>query len=280
MNKTISFILDNKNVEAQPGESIRQCAERVGTKIPGMCSGLNAHYPDDGSCRLCMVEIEGERTLAASCKRHPTPGMKVATKTDRATKARTVVMELLLTDRPIFDDTPYQPAERFEKLASNMGVNRTRFTPRAKVPYADDTHPAIDVHMSKCILCTNCVRACRDVQGNDVIGIAGRGKDARIVFDQGDAMGFSSCVGCGECVQACPTGALLPKGLPDETGILREVDSLCPYCGVGCQVRYHTNDAHIMYTDGRDGPANKNRLCVKGRFGFDYARHPDRLTHP
>jgi len=280
MSDTVKFILDGQEVEALPGETVRKCARRLGVEIPGICSGINPHYKPDGSCRLCVVEIEGERTLAASCKRTPSPGMSVKTASERVTKTRRTVMELLLADRPMFEDTPYHPAKRFQTLSERMAVDRSRFTPQPDQPLPDSSHPAIDVDMSKCILCTNCVRACRDVQNNAVIGIAGRGKDSRIVFDQGDVLGFSSCVACGECVQSCPTGALLPKGLPAQTHDAQTVDSLCPYCGVGCQVTYHVSDGKILYTQGRDGPANLSKLCVKGRFGFDYARHPDRLTKP
>jgi formate dehydrogenase major subunit len=134
--------------------------------------------------------------------------------------------------------------------------------------------------MESCIQCTRCVRACREEQNNDVIGLAFRGAHAQIVFDLGDDMGASSCVGCGECVQACPTGALMPAGDVGLKQIDKKVDSVCPYCGVGCLLTYHVKDNEIQYVTGRNGPANKGRLCVKGRYGFDYVSHPDRLTQP
>jgi formate dehydrogenase major subunit len=124
------------------------------------------------------------------------------------------------------------------------------------------------------------VRACRDEQVNGVIGLALRGESSRIVFDLGDALGSSSCVACGECVQACPTGALAPAGGAARVPAQTHVDSLCPWCGVGCQVRYQVTDGQISHAQGRDGPANQGRLCVKGRYGFDYSRHPQRLTLP
>ena len=134
--------------------------------------------------------------------------------------------------------------------------------------------------MESCIQCTRCVRACREEQNNDVIGLAFRGAHAQIVFDLGDDMGASSCVGCGECVQACPTGALMPAGDVGLKKIDKKVDSVCPYCGVGCLLTYHVKDNEIQFVTGRNGPANKGRLCVKGRYGFDYVSHPDRLTQP
>jgi len=280
MSDTITFFLDGQQVEALPGETIRKCARRLGIEIPGICSGINPHYAPDGSCRLCMVEVEGERILTASCKRTVTPDLNIKTTSQRIDKTRRTVMELLLADHPVLEDSPYHPADRFRALSETMDVHASSFTADGKHPSTDTSHPAIDVDMSKCILCTNCVRACAEVQSNAVIGIAGRGKNSRIVFDQGDALGFSTCVACGECVQSCPTGALLPKALPQPTHDTHTVDSLCPYCGVGCQVTYHVSDDKILYTQGRDGPANLSKLCVKGRFGFDYARHPDRLRKP
>jgi formate dehydrogenase major subunit len=160
-----------------------------------------------------------------------------------------------------------------------LGLGAPRFAPRPAVA-PDLSHAGIAVNLDACIQCTRCLRACRDAQGNDVIGLAFRGGQAQIVFDMGDAMGASTCVACGECVQACPTGALSP---PDGAALQppdRSVDSLCPYCGVGCQLTYHVKDERILFVEGRDGPANHARLCVKGRSGFDYAMHPQRLTVP
>ena len=160
-----------------------------------------------------------------------------------------------------------------------LKVGRPRFAPRPQV-VADASHPAIAVDLNACIQCTRCLRACRDEQMNDVIGLALRGEQAKIVFDMDDPMGASTCVACGECVQACPTGALSPAreaalAVPD-----KQVESVCPYCGVGCQLTYHVKGNKILYVQGRDGPANHGRLCVKGRYGFDYAHHPQRLTVP
>jgi formate dehydrogenase major subunit len=136
------------------------------------------------------------------------------------------------------------------------------------------------VNLDACIQCTRCVRACREEQVNDVIGYAFRGAHSEIVFDLGDPMGESTCVACGECVQACPTGALAPAHDAYLVPADRQVASVCPYCGVGCQLTYHVKDNRIVRVEGRDGPANHERLCVKGRFGFDYAHHPQRLTKP
>ncbi|HER25933.1 MAG TPA: formate dehydrogenase subunit alpha, partial [Rhodospirillales bacterium] len=272
---TISFTLDGESVEAKTGESIWQVAERLNIAIPHMCSGINAHYRDDGNCRLCMVEIDGERTLAASCKRQPTDGLVVKTSSERAIKARNMVMELLIADQP----KEHDPSSRLWRMADYMGVTESRFPARDQ-PAPDLSHPAMAVNLDACIQCTNCVRACREIQVNDVIGMAGRGGRSKIVFDFADAMGDSTCVACGECVQACPTDALLPKQASATTAEDKRIDSLCPYCGVGCQITYRVRDNVIVGTEGRDGPANLSRLCVKGRFGVDYIRHPHRLTVP
>jgi len=278
MSETISFTLDGSTVDALPGESIWQTAERLGIKIPHMCSGVNKHYRADGNCRLCLVEIDSERTLGASCKRQPTAGMVVKTSSPRALKARNMVMELLVADQPE-RDRARKPATKFWAMADSMGITESRF-PARNQPAADLSHPAMAVNLDACIHCTNCVRACREIQVNDVIGMAGRGGRSKIVFDLADDMGASSCVGCGECVQACPTGALLPKMATANTPEDKEINSLCPYCGVGCQITYRVRDNIIVGTEGRDGPANLSRLCVKGRFGVDYIHHPHRLTVP
>ena len=151
---------------------------------------------------------------------------------------------------------------------------------RREQPAADLSHPAMAVNLDACIQCNRCVRACREEQVNDVIGYALRGEHSKIVFDLDDPMGDSTCVACGECVQACPTGALMPKSHIGSQQVDRKVDSVCPFCGVGCLITYNVKDEKIVSVDGRDGPANHSRLCVKGRFGFDYAHHPQRLTKP
>ena len=279
----IAFELDGQQVEAAPGETIWQVAQRLGTHIPHLCHKDARDYRPDGNCRACMVEIEGERVLAASCKRTPGVGMKVKTATDRAVKSRAMVMELLVADQPE-RETSHDPTSHFWQQADFVQVASSRF-PSAERWAGDFSHPAMRVNLDACIQCNLCVRACREVQVNDVIGMAYRSHGAKIVFDFDDPMGQSTCVACGECVQACPTGALMPAAYLDDNQTRavwpdREVDSLCPYCGVGCQVSYKVKDEKIVYAEGIDGPANHNRLCVKGRFGFDYIHHPHRLTAP
>ncbi|MCH9011839.1 MAG: formate dehydrogenase subunit alpha [Proteobacteria bacterium] len=283
MAEPIPFTLDGKRVEAAPEETIWQVANRLGIEIPHLCYTPDPGYRADGNCRACMVEIEGERVLAASCIRAPAPDMTVTTNSERAKASRRMVMELLIADQPP-RASAHDPDSKMWRWAEAMGQTDSRFPARQATP-PDSSHPAMAVNLDACIHCTLCVRACREVQVNDVIGMAGRGAGAKIVFDFDDPMGASTCVACGECVQACPTGALMPASLVDEQGVgrsesLREVDSVCPYCGVGCQITYQIADDHILAVKGLDGPANLNRLCVKGRFGFDYIHHPHRLTVP
>ena len=283
MSDPIRFTLDGEEVEAFADETLWQVAKRRGNTLPHLCHRDAPGYRPDGNCRACMVEIEGERVLAPSCLRKPVAGMKVQTRTERATKARRMVLELLLADQPD-KASAHDPDSLLWRWIDDAGLAASRF-PARQPPEPDNSHPAMAVNLDACIHCNLCVRACREVQVNDVIGMAGRGIGSRIVFDFGDPMGHSTCVACGECVQACPTGALMPATVLDDNAVHtgpadRHVDSLCPYCGVGCQLTYHVRDDHILSVDGRDGPANRNRLCVKGRFGFDYVSHPHRLTRP
>jgi formate dehydrogenase major subunit len=284
MTDQLLFTLDGKVVSARPGETIWQVAQREGIDIPHLCWLPQPGYRADGNCRACMVEVDGERVLTASCIRKPTPNMVVKTATERAVKARRMVMELLLADQPSHEDSPDRVAP-FWHWAEVQQVEHSRFPARREIK-PDLSHPAMAVNLDACIECGLCVRACREVQVNDVIGMAFRGFDAKPVFDFDDPMGMSTCVACGECVQACPTGALMPKSIVDEKTLRgtrkvdREVHSVCPYCGVGCQLSYQIKDEKIAFVQGRDGYSNENRLCVKGRFGFDYVTNPQRLMKP
>ncbi len=292
--QTISFQLDGKAVYAYEGETILKAAQRHGVAIPHLC------YKDgmrpDGNCRACVVEIQGERTLAPSCCRNVTAGMEVSANSARAIKSQKMVVEMLLSDmpdkgykwndvNPASNATSAKPAGQHGELSEWADHLEVTVRPELKAlrreqPIADASHPAMLVNLDACIQCNRCVRACREEQVNDVIGFAHRGSHSAIVFDLEDSMGASTCVACGECVQACPTGALMPKTQVGSQAVDKKVDSVCPFCGVGCLLTYNVKDNKIISVDGRDGPANHNRLCVKGRFGFDYIHHPQRLTVP
>ena len=283
----ISFVMDGQDVTAFEGETIWDVAKRHGKDIPHLCHKDQTGYRPDGNCRACVVEIDGERTLAASCCRAPSAGLTVHTDSARAQKSRALVMELLLADQPE-RAAAHDASAHFWDMAQANGVSESRFPTleAERIPLLDDSHVAMRVNLDACIQCGLCVRACREVQVNDVIGMAGRGHDAYPTFDFADPMGASSCVACGECVQACPTGALLPATVLDEdqkgdsADFDAEVKSVCPFCGVGCQVSLKLKEGKIKYVEGINGPANEGRLCVKGRFGYDYIHHPHRLTKP
>src|SRR3989344_78401 len=283
-----SFELDGQPITARPGETILKAAQRHGVEIPHLCysDGLRP----DGNCRACVVEIAGERTLAPSCCRAPTEGMKGQAASPPARKSQQMGVGMLLADMP---DVGYrwndQKANTPELIAGGAYPSSASDQFDSKNPETVGQHGelsdwadrlAVAVNLDACIQCNRCVRACREEQVNDVIGYALRGADSKIVFDLDDPMAESTCVACGECVQACPTGALSPKTHVGSQKVDRKVDSVCPFCGVGCLITYNVRDEKIISVEGRDGPANHGRLCVKGRFGFDYAHHPDRLTVP
>jgi formate dehydrogenase major subunit len=270
----VTFTLNGKKVVAPADQTLLQAADHHGIEIPRLCymEGMRA----DGNCRTCMVEIKGERVLAPSCCRYPKAGMEVTTNSERALISQKMSLELLLADVPEAD---YTLNSELDLWAKKMAIGKPRFGERPQ-PAQDLSHPAMAVNLDACIQCKRCVRACREEQVNDVIGYAFRGGASKIVFDFDDPMGASTCVACGECVQACPTGALMPARDVAKIVPEKQVESVCPYCGVGCQLTYNVRDNKILYVQGKDGPANSSRLCVKGRYGFDYVQHKHRLTKP
>ena len=287
MTKTVTFTLDGVETTVDEGQTIWEAANGKGLVIPHLCHKPEPGYRPDGNCRACMVEVEGERSLVASCIRDVADGMVVTTDSARAETARKMVVEMLVTDQPD-RDVAHDKSAHFWDMAEANGVTTSRLPKleKSRVPLLDDSHVAMSVNLDACIQCGLCVRACREVQVNDVIGMSGRGHDSYPTFDLADPMGASTCVACGECVQACPTGALMPATVVDDNQVGdsadydEEVNSVCPYCGVGCQLSFKIKDKKVKYVEGINGPANENRLCVKGRFGFDYIHHGHRLTKP
>jgi formate dehydrogenase major subunit len=274
VTRPVEFTLNGKRVAGRSDESLIDAATRHGIEVPHLC--YKEGMRPDGNCRACMVEIKGERVLAASCCRYPADGMEVTTDSARAVASQKMVLELLLSDVP---ETAYTLDSELDRWARQLSVGKPRFGARHQ-PAPDVSHPAIAVNLDACIQCGRCVRACREEQVNDVIGYAFRGSHSKIVFDLDDPMGDSTCVACGECVQACPTGALMPAREVGQIVADKQVESVCPYCGVGCQLTYHVKANTILFVQGKDGPANSSRLCVKGRYGFDYVQHKHRLTMP
>tara|TARA_B100000676_G_scaffold306095_1_gene361643 strand:+ start:3543 stop:6299 length:2757 start_codon:yes stop_codon:yes gene_type:complete len=269
-----SIKINGNEYLANTDETILDVSKRNSIEIPHLC--FKEGMRPDGNCRVCVVEIEGERTLQPSCIRKVTDGMVINTDNKRVIHSQKVVIELLQSD---VSSEQYDPNSELTHWADKLQVEKVRFPSKIQNKH-DLSHPAISVNLDACIQCTRCVRACREEQVNDVIGYAKRGISSEIIFDLDDPMGTSTCVGCGECVQACPTGALMPSKEVGQIVPDKKVDSVCPYCGVGCLLTYNIKDDKILYAEGRDGPANMSRLCVKGRYGFNYVNSDQRLTVP
>ncbi|MBA2638287.1 MAG: formate dehydrogenase subunit alpha [Solirubrobacterales bacterium] len=285
-SRTVTLTIDGQEATVAEGTTIWTAAKELGIEIPALCH--DERYDPVGVCRTCAVDVGG-RVYAASCVRPCEDGMEVKTATEDLEKQRAVLTQLLLADQPLVQEDPKETTTGDNLLLDLMrryDLPQVNGIPRGEGRGVDYSNPVISVNHDACILCDRCIRACDDIQGNDVIGRSGKGYEARIVFDLNDPMGESSCVTCGECVQACPTGALTNKPIRDvpiqARSELKSVDTVCPYCGVGCALTYHVDEERnaISFADGRDQPGNKSRLCVKGRYGFDYTQSPQRLTMP
>ena len=287
MSDSVTLTIDGAECTVPSGTTIWEAARDAGAEIPVLCH--SDRMVPVGVCRMCVVDV-GERVLAASCMRECQNGMSVETSSEKVETHRRVLTELLLSEHesPCAREASSGDCEleglgrRYlgeESELSNLNAQ----TPVPQSEHTDDSSPVIAVDHSACILCDRCVRACDDLQSNEVIGRSGKGHVAQIAFDLNTPMGQSTCVSCGECVASCPTGALtqtaisLPVVARDD---LTAVDSVCPYCGVGCAVTFYTKDNRIVMAEGRESPVNQSRLCVKGRYGWDYPMHPQRLTTP
>ena len=336
-NRTVTLSIDGRSLTAPAGATIWEAARSAGIDIPTLCH--DPKLEPVAVCRVCVVDVENARTLPAACIRKVEEGMAVRTDTDRVRRARRTLVELLEAGQPHADEEADQadregrvnqadqadqagqagqtgrrkPAAQDElwRLGRQLRSDPSRFAATCSNPTKppDLSSPVIAVDLNACILCDRCIRACDDVQVNDVIGRTGKGCETGIAFDNGLPLGGSSCVSCGECVATCPTGALTDKRLVDaaENGSdaavdgpdsaangteetdpdaaldgpgTRRVDSICPYCGVGCGISYHVRNGRIEGVTGRDDTHTEGRLCVKGRYGYDYTHHPQRLTKP
>jgi predicted molibdopterin-dependent oxidoreductase YjgC len=276
--------INGLTVEFQPGQTILAAARAAGiSTIPTLC------YLKDttatGSCRMCMVEVEGARTLLPACATLTAPGMVIKTESDRIDAARRMVIELLLASgnhNCLVCEA--NGACELQALAYRYQVERPSFAdPCDALYYQENNKNLIRRDLSKCIMCGRCVRACQEKQVNQAISIGYRGAHNKIVTRSDNPYGDSDCVFCGECVQACPVGALVEL---KAMGLARsweteKIRTTCPYCGVGCQLSLHVKDGKIVKVTGWEGAApNQGRLCVKGRFGYDFIYSPDRLTTP
>src|SRR6266576_129783 len=277
---TVTLTIDGYEVTAP------EAAKAAGIDIPVLCH--DERFDPVGVCRICVVDV-GAPAFAASCVRACESGMQVKTGTPEVERSRAVLTRLLISDQPPRERDPKQTTTGDNELLSLAGtyqVSGDTGLPCGSGRGADLSSPVIAVDHDACILCDRCVRACDDIQGNDVIGRSGKGFGTHIAFDLSDPMGASSCVSCGECVAACPTGALTNKPIRNipirPRAELDAVDTVCPYCGVGCALTYYVDrdQGAIAYAEGREQPGSQGRLCVKGRYGWDYAASPQRLTVP
>src|ERR687895_2678403 len=284
--RAVTVTIDGREVAVTEGTTIYDAAKQVGVDIPVLCH--NERFDPVGVCRMCVVDTGG-RVFAAACVRPCEDGMQVQTATPEVERSRKVLTELLMSDQPPPEQDRKHTTTRDNllfDLAAGFEVADGNGMPRGSGRGTDLSNPVIAVDHDACILCDRCVRACDDVQGNDVIGRSGKGYATLIAFDLSDPMGESSCVTCGECVSACPTGALTNKPINNvpiqPRSQLEAVDTVCPYCGVGCALTYWVDRDRnaISFAEGRDQPGNQGRLCVKGRYGWDYAASPQRLTKP
>ena len=270
--------LDNRLIDFAEGQTVLEVASASGIRIPTLC-----HHSDlsgGGSCRICLVEVEGAEHLVPACQHVATEGLRLKTQSPSVVAARQMVLRMLTSQGGFRAHDGNHPPTEFDRLLEEYDVDPPQDIP-ARYPVDSDPSPFLHVDLNQCILCTRCIRACDEVQGRFVWGLADRGHESHIVAGAGVTLDEAACEGCGACVAYCPTGALsdrLALGLPAPD---RKVTTTCAYCGVGCQFDLNVIDDRVVrVTSNPQAPVNGMHLCVKGRYGFDYIHHPDRLTRP
>jgi predicted molibdopterin-dependent oxidoreductase YjgC len=280
---TVNITLNGKQIEAQPGQTILQVAREHDVRIPTLC--YHKDLSPTGNCRMCVVDVKNSRFLQAACVTEVWEGMEIDTETEKARASRKLSLELMLANHPqdcitcdVSGDCELQDlAYEYQVDAPVWGAKGTRY------PVDSDPNPFIRVDMNRCILCRRCVEACAEIQVRDVWGVAQRGFDEVIVAGAGTTLLEARCESCGQCVAYCPTGALSNKmsygrGRRHQ---VQKVTTTCTYCGVGCQFDLNIRDGKIVgVTSKSDAPVNGMALCVKGRYGWDFVHHPDRLKKP
>jgi predicted molibdopterin-dependent oxidoreductase YjgC len=275
---TISLTMDGRRVTVDEGTTVLEAARANGIYIPTLC--YDPRLEPYGGCRMCIVEIEGMRGLPTSCTTAAADGMVVRTDTDSVNEVRRVICEMLVADHPA--DCLVCSSNnrcRLQEVASYLGLREKRLQRDERETILDESNPFFTRDPSKCILCGLCVRACHEHRGVGAVEIAGRGYQARVAPFADGLLADSTCESCGECVDICPVGALSAK--TEALAPVREVTTICPYCGCGCGLVLGIRGGRIVRVSGEDeNPASKGSLCVKGRFGLDFVNAPDRLTTP
>jgi len=274
--------IDGRSIDVPEGTTVLRAADKLGIVIPTLCD--HPALEPIGGCRLCLVEVKGTRTSQTSCTLRVTDGMEVITESEKLTRERREVLSLLHAS---YFDSGYPPGlikeTQYSKWIKQYGIQRQPYSRnQTRHPVDSDPHPMIWVDMNKCILCLRCARACAEVQGRNVWEVNGRGYDS--LMSPG-AIGFTMlnarCESCGQCVAFCPTGALDNRMSMGKVGADRLVTTTCPYCGVGCQFDVHVKDNKVIgVTSKPDAQVNGMALCVKGRYGYDFIHHADRILKP
>ena len=277
-----NLTIDGKKIQVEPGTTVLGAAQQAGINIPILCH--HPALPPEGACRICVVEIERQRSLQPACTFPATEGLVVHTRSPKVVEARRFVLEMLLSDHPFDCMTCDATGDcLLQDLVYEYGV-KTEVYPGLHHQYpVDCSNPFIQVDRNKCILCRRCVRACSYINGVDAISVVYRGFNARIAFGADAGMQDSPCEFCGSCAVVCPTAALYPKMSigKGRAWQVHKVQTVCSYCGVGCQLVLEVKDNQIVKVDSAwDGPSNHGWTCVKGRFGYDYVHHHERLTRP
>ncbi len=282
VHEKIKFIIDNQEIEVEKGTTVFQAAKKIGIEIPHLC--YYEHLSISGTCRLCLVEVEGEKNLVASCAYPINRGIRVWTNTERIVEARKLILELILSDHPLDCLTCDSAGEcKLQEYAYDYGISKSRFTGETHSYRIENSNPFITRNYNKCILCARCVKVCSEMQMCNVQDFAYRGFKTKVSTPFSSAMQETNCVFCGNCVEVCPVGALNEKQAERKGRIwqLHQVKTICPYCGCGCGIILHVrNNRVVKVTGDRENPTNSGWLCVKGRFGFEFVNHPERLTEP
>ena len=278
MTDKLKLTINGVEVRVNKGATVLEAAQTAGIYIPTLCS--DPDLEPYGSCRLCVVEIEGMRGLPTACTTPATNGMVVQTETTAVNEVRRTAVDLLIADHPVDCLTCRKNQQcELQKIAAYLGITERRFPHADRVFPVDTSNPFFDLDRNYCILCAKCVRTCDEVSGVGAIDLAFRGYPAKVATFGDKPLIESICKSCGECVVRCPVGALAPKETRQPA---REVKTTCPYCGVGCQMYLGVKDEQVIRVRGdRDNDVNGGRLCVKGRFGIaEFIHHPERLTNP